>query len=179
VILVGHSAGGYNLSHAMERFPHKIASAVFVAAFMPLSGTTFSDSLNEVVSRIGSLKDTTFYHADGEENSPTSFKFGHQFLEQNILQNSPSCDKELAKTLLKTSPLWQEAVTHSSENYGRVFRAYVVANEDLTIVEELQRKMIADNPPQTIYEIEGSDHSPFFSNPDRLAQILLQIAMHM
>ncbi|KAH9314093.1 hypothetical protein KI387_022720, partial [Taxus chinensis] len=90
VILVGHSSGGYNLSHAMERFPHKIASAVFVAAFMPLSGTTFSHSLNEVVSRIGSLKDTTFNHANGEENSPTSFKFGQLFSEQNLLQNSPT-----------------------------------------------------------------------------------------
>ncbi|KAH9314094.1 hypothetical protein KI387_022721, partial [Taxus chinensis] len=135
VILVGHSAGGYNLSHAMERFPHKIASAVFVAAFMPLSGTTFSHSLNE--------------------------------------------DKMLTKTLLKKFPLWQEALTYSNEKYGSVFRAYVVAKEDLAIVEELQRKMIADNPPQMVYEIEGSDHSAFFSCPDQLAQILVQISIHM
>ncbi|GLJ06220.1 hypothetical protein SUGI_0033600, partial [Cryptomeria japonica] len=47
VILVGHSAGGLNLSFTMERFPHKIAAAVFVTAFMPLSGTTLSDIIAE------------------------------------------------------------------------------------------------------------------------------------
>ncbi|KAH9299069.1 hypothetical protein KI387_030751, partial [Taxus chinensis] len=132
-----------------------------------------------VVSRIGSLKDTTFNHANGEENSPTSFKFGQLFSEQNLLQNSPSADKMLTKTLLKKFPLWQEALTYSNEKYGSVFRAYVVAKEDLAIVEELQRKMIADNPPQMVYEIEGSDHSAFFSCPDQLAQILVQISIHM
>ncbi|KAK6924104.1 Alpha/beta hydrolase fold-1 [Dillenia turbinata] len=35
VILVGHSHGGICISVAMERFPEKIAAAVFVAAVMP------------------------------------------------------------------------------------------------------------------------------------------------
>lgn len=35
VVLVGHSMGGINISLAMEMFPHKIAVAVFVTAFMP------------------------------------------------------------------------------------------------------------------------------------------------
>lgn len=35
VILVGHSRGGIDISIAMERFPEKIAAAVFVTAAMP------------------------------------------------------------------------------------------------------------------------------------------------
>ncbi|KAH0688981.1 hypothetical protein KY289_016339 [Solanum tuberosum] len=35
VVLVGHSLGGINISLAMEKFPHKIAVAVFVTASMP------------------------------------------------------------------------------------------------------------------------------------------------
>ena len=35
VILVGHSKGGFCISAAMERFPGKIAVAVFATAFMP------------------------------------------------------------------------------------------------------------------------------------------------
>lgn len=35
VILVGHSYGGYALTHSMELFPEKIVAAVFVTAFMP------------------------------------------------------------------------------------------------------------------------------------------------
>ncbi|KAG8474670.1 hypothetical protein CXB51_031184 [Gossypium anomalum] len=35
VILVGHSLGVYSISAAMERFPEKVAVAVFATAFMP------------------------------------------------------------------------------------------------------------------------------------------------
>lgn len=35
VVLVGHSLGGMNISLAMEMYPHKIAVAVFIAAYLP------------------------------------------------------------------------------------------------------------------------------------------------
>ncbi|GLJ13863.1 hypothetical protein SUGI_0221490 [Cryptomeria japonica] len=176
VILVGHSVGGYNVSYTMERFPHKIASAIFVTAVMALSGTTLVDSLNEILSRIGSLGDSTFSFANGEGKKPTSVKFGKQFSQQVLLQNSPSTDICLTDSLLKKFPLWDGAVSYTKENYGRVPRAYVVAKDDKMLSEEYQKKMIAENPPQMVYEIEGSDHSPFFCKPDKLANILLQIA---
>ncbi|GLJ13862.1 hypothetical protein SUGI_0221480 [Cryptomeria japonica] len=176
VILVGHSAGGFNLTYTMERFPHKIAAAVFVTALMTLSGATAFDSLNEILSRIGNFGDSTFSFANGEENKPTSLKFGKQFSQQFLLQNTPSSDICLTHSLLKRSPYWEGVVSYTKENYGRVPRAYIVAKEDKLLPEEFQRKMIADNPPQMVYEIEGSDHSPFFCKPDQLAHILLQIA---
>ncbi|MCD9560460.1 hypothetical protein HAX54_019142, partial [Datura stramonium] len=40
VVLVGHSFGGLAISKAMETFPEKISTAVFVAALMP--GPTFN-----------------------------------------------------------------------------------------------------------------------------------------
>nr|CAB3475346.1 unnamed protein product [Digitaria exilis] len=38
LVLVGHSHGGLSLTLAMERFPRKVATAVFVAAAMPCVG---------------------------------------------------------------------------------------------------------------------------------------------
>lgn len=35
VILVGHSYGGLPISLAMEAFPHKISTAIFISAYMP------------------------------------------------------------------------------------------------------------------------------------------------
>ncbi|XP_027169954.1 polyneuridine-aldehyde esterase-like [Coffea eugenioides] len=35
VVLVGHSYGGFNLALAMENYPEKISTAIFVTAFMP------------------------------------------------------------------------------------------------------------------------------------------------
>ncbi|CAA2972600.1 Hypothetical predicted protein [Olea europaea subsp. europaea] len=35
VVLVAHSLGGLNIAFAMEKYPHKISVAVFIAAYMP------------------------------------------------------------------------------------------------------------------------------------------------
>eukprot|EP01018_Ginkgo_biloba_P010397 Gb_05780 [translate_table: standard] len=175
VIVVGHSMGGVNLSFMMEEFPHKIGAAVFLAAFMPLSGTCVFQLLNEVQLRIGSWEDSEFNYARGQHNPPTSFKFGKHFVRKRLYQNSPSEDITLAEALLRSHPLCEGDVVYTKERYGSVRRVYVVTKEDKAIPEDLQRKMIAENPPDRVYEIEGSDHSPFFSNPCRLAYILEDI----
>ncbi|XP_059072339.1 methyl jasmonate esterase 1-like [Cryptomeria japonica] len=176
VILVGHSAGGFNLSFTMERFPHKIAAAVFVTAVMPLSGTTLPKLLKEIVSIIGGLGDSTFYYANGKENPATSFKFGTQFAREFLSQNSPSWDLTLWESPEKKCPIWQEPLLYTAKNYGSVRIIFVVSKVDKVIVEAFQRKMIAENPPQMVYEIEGSDHTVFFSMPLQLAEVLMKIA---
>ncbi|GLJ06214.1 hypothetical protein SUGI_0033530 [Cryptomeria japonica] len=176
VVLVGHSAGGFNLSFTMERFPDRIAAAVFVTAFMPLSGTTFSDVITEVASIVGDFGDSTYYYGNGKENPATSFRFGTQFTRHFLSQNSPSWDLTLWESLEKKSPIWQEPLLYTAKNYGSVRRIFVVSKEDKVIVEAFQRKMIAGNPPQMVYEIEGSDHTVFFSKPLQLAEVLMKIA---
>jgi pimeloyl-ACP methyl ester carboxylesterase len=179
VILVGHSMGGVNLTCMMEQFPHKIAAAVFVTAFMPVPGTTPLQLINQVYERNKTWGDTEFkYGLDGQSSRPTSFKFGSNFAREYLYHNSPSQDITLAERLLRSMPVFDEAVIYSSENYGRVPRAFIVAKQDKAIWEELQRKMIADNPPDRVYELEESDHSPFFSCPARLARILQEISSH-
>ncbi|XP_057818000.1 methylesterase 8 isoform X3 [Cryptomeria japonica] len=133
-------------------------------------------SHHKVLSRVGNFGDSTISFVNGAENKPRSFKFGKQFTREFLMQNTPSSDICLTDSLLKTFPLGEEAISYSNENYGRVPRAYVVAKDDKILSEEFQRKMIAENLPQMVYEIEGSDHSPFFSKPDQLAHTLLQIA---
>ncbi|XP_057961907.1 methyl jasmonate esterase 1-like [Malania oleifera] len=55
VILVGHSKGGATISVAMERFPQKIAVAVFVAAIMPGPSLTVH-TLNEELYQLLELE---------------------------------------------------------------------------------------------------------------------------
>jgi len=174
VILVGHSMGGINLTCMMEQFPHKIAAAVFVTAFMPLPGTTPLQAINQVYDRNQTWGDTEFKY--GLEGQPISFKFGSNFVRHYLYQNSPSQDITLAQSLLRSVPVLDEALVYSSECYGRVPRTFIVAKQDKAIWEELQRKMIADNPPDRVYEMEESDHSPFFSCPAQLARILQEIS---
>ncbi|XP_059065509.1 methylesterase 8-like [Cryptomeria japonica] len=165
VVLVGHSAGGFNLSFTMERFPDRIAAAVFVTAFMPLSGTTFSDVITE-------LETSETPHITTEMGKKIRPHITRHFLSQN----SPSWDLMLWDSLERKFPLWQEPLLYTVKNYGSVKRIYVVAKEDKLLVEAYQRKMIAENPPQMVYEIEGSDHTIVFSKPLHLAEVLIQIA---
>jgi pimeloyl-ACP methyl ester carboxylesterase len=52
VILVGHSLGGLSLALAMEKFPEKIAVAVFLSAFMPDTTHKPSFVLDQVLLEI-------------------------------------------------------------------------------------------------------------------------------
>jgi alpha-beta hydrolase superfamily lysophospholipase len=48
LVLVGHSFGGLSLALAMERFPRKVAAAVFLTASMPCAGAHMGVTLDEV-----------------------------------------------------------------------------------------------------------------------------------
>lgn len=177
VILVGHSFGGVNLTCTMEQFPHKIAAAVFVTAYMPLPGTTPIQLLKQVYDRIQTWGDSEFKNGlDDQPSKPTSFKFGTNFVREYVYQNSSPQDITLAESLLRSIPVLDEEIVYSTDHYGKVRRAFIVAKQDKTICEELQRKMIADNPPDRVYEMEESDHSPFFCCPAQLARILQEIS---
>ena len=50
LVLVGHSLGGLSVALAMERFPGKVAAAVFLAASMPRVGSHMGVTIEEVSS---------------------------------------------------------------------------------------------------------------------------------
>ena len=49
VVLVAHSHGGYSVALAVERFPDKVAVAVFVTASMPAVGRPMAATSDEVM----------------------------------------------------------------------------------------------------------------------------------
>lgn len=49
VVLVGHDFGGACISYAMEKFPSKIAKAIFVSASMLRSGQSTLDMFSHQV----------------------------------------------------------------------------------------------------------------------------------
>jgi pimeloyl-ACP methyl ester carboxylesterase len=48
VVLVAHSHGGYSVALAVERFPEKVAAAIFVTASMPAVGREMAATSDEV-----------------------------------------------------------------------------------------------------------------------------------
>ncbi|XP_009388333.2 salicylic acid-binding protein 2-like [Musa acuminata AAA Group] len=181
VVLVGHSLGGMNIALAMDRFPEKIAAAVFVAAFMP-------DSVNPPSYLLDKLKqentmsywlDTQFGLAVGDrERGPTSMLFGPMFLSK-LYKLSPPEDLTLAMTLARPSSFFLEDLVSmppfSESGYGSVEKVYVVCAHDEGISEEFQRWMIKNNPVKVVKEIEDADHMAMFSTPKQLFQCLSDV----
>jgi hypothetical protein len=83
---------------------------------------------------------------------------------------------ELAKVLLSHEPVESGIMPlHlTEENYGTVPRVYIECTEDRAVTPFIQRKMYTEMPCEKIYSLPTS-HSPFFTKPKELVNILLDI----
>ncbi|CAL9160084.1 unnamed protein product [Musa hybrid cultivar] len=181
VILVGHSLGGLNIALAMDRFPEKIAAAVFVTAFMPDSVNPPSYVIDKHKEEKPMLNwgDTQFGLVGDKDEGPASVLFGTEFLSK-LYTRSPPEDLTLARTLVRPSSAFLEdrasMPPFSPSEYGSVEKIYVVCAQDEIIREGFQRWMIENNPVKEVRVLEDSDHMPMFSTPKQLFQCLSDVA---
>jgi hypothetical protein len=70
---------------------------------------------------------------------------------------------------------FEHVVRVTPEGFGGVARYYIECLRDRVIPIELQRKMCSILPCRQVYTID-TDHSPFFSAPQELADMLDRIA---
>ncbi|KAL2522853.1 methyl esterase 10 [Forsythia ovata] len=181
VILVGHSLGGICISLAMERFPQKIAVAVFVTALMPGPDLDILATNQEYQKQLDSYMDSQLTFANGEDELPTSLLFGPKFLSSHLYQLSSSEDLALATLLMRPVGFHhgqelQKETALSKENYGSVRRVYLICENDNILKQEFQKWMIENNPSDEVKMISGADHMAMFSKPRELCFCLQDIA---
>ncbi|CAI0408298.1 unnamed protein product [Linum tenue] len=193
VVLVGHSMNGFSLCIAMERFPEKIAVAVFVGATM--LGPDFDYELvaekYEEMSAGADYMDSQVIFGNGMGKPPTAVLLGPKYMETKTYRCSPRevihsfihsfvlNDLELGITLVRPSPIWEpeqaaKDTVVTKEKYGTVARAFVVCDEERD--GTFQWWQIKNNPPNEYIVIPGSDHMVMFSQPGLLSQYFLQLA---
>eukprot|EP00268_Persea_americana_P052151 TRINITY_DN582_c3_g1_i1.p1 TRINITY_DN582_c3_g1~~TRINITY_DN582_c3_g1_i1.p1 ORF type:complete len:308 (-),score=32.59 TRINITY_DN582_c3_g1_i1:328-1251(-) len=182
VVAVGHCFGGYALSLAMERFPKRIAAAVFATGLMPKQWTSPASTLDEFLQRdhIESLMDCQLSFDPGRENPLASYTYGPEFMATIMYNCCPPEDATLAALLARPAGLYLEDISNetmlSGENYGSVARVYIISKQDKLYTEDYQRWIIENNPPKEVKEIEGSDHMLMLSKTQELCNCLLEIA---
>ncbi|WCJ31059.1 methyl esterase 1 [Euphorbia peplus] len=184
VVLVGHSYGGMNIALAMETFPHKIAVAVFLTAFMPDTEHRPCFVLKRYLERTPrpAYLDTKFfpYSCCLEDKDKTAFLFGPLLLALILYTLSPVQDRELAKLLVRPSSYFIddlcEAKKFTCEKYGSVKRVFIISEQDRAITSDFQRWMIANYPVHQVLSIEDSDHMVMISRPEELTNYLSTIA---
>ncbi|KZV48827.1 salicylic acid-binding protein 2 [Dorcoceras hygrometricum] len=88
VVLVGHSLGGLNIAVAMDKYPQKIAAAVFLAAFMPDATHEPSYVLDQYCKRTPTEEwlDVEFSSIGTPEDPLTAMLFGPQFVSRKLYQ---------------------------------------------------------------------------------------------
>ncbi|KAL3336560.1 hypothetical protein AABB24_029287 [Solanum stoloniferum] len=179
VMLVGHDIGGACISYVMELYPSKVSAAIFVAAAMLKSGQSTLDmfsvqlGLNNLCQRA-----QIFRYANGKGQPPTSIDYDKSLVKEVLFNQTPTKDVELASVSMRQVPFGPltEKLSLSSTNYGSIPRFYIKTQDDFAIPASLQEVMIDSNQPEQVFQIKGSDHSPFLSKPQALHKILVEIS---
>lgn len=158
-VLVGHSMGGMVIGEAAERAPERILGLVFVTAVMMLAGgempmpegappMTISEDGHSMMGDLASAPEILYTTTDPEIAAAAVARLTPQ-------------------PVATTGPL-----TTTVERMGSLPRAYVECIRDQAIAPANQRAMQAALPCDPVFTLE-TDHSPFYSAPERLAECLL------
>ncbi|GLT33056.1 hypothetical protein SLA2020_076750 [Shorea laevis] len=179
VVLVGHSSGGACIAYALEHFPQKITKAIFLCATMVTDGQRPFDVFAE---QLGSaerfIQESQFLiYGNGKDKPPTGFMFEKQLMKGLYFNQSTTKDVALAMVSMRPTPLgpMMEKLSLSPEKYGTGRRFYIQTLDDRALSPDVQEKLVRENPPEGVYKIKGSDHCPFFSKPQSLHKILVEI----
>lgn len=179
VILVGHDFGGACISYAMEAFPAKISKAVFLAAAMPKDGQNTLDLFSQQEGGNDLMRQAQiFLYANGKDQPPTAIELDKSLLRDLLFNQSPDKDVALASVSMRPIPFAPvlQKLELTDSNYGSVRRFYIETTDDNAISPPLQQIMCESNLPEKIFRLKGSDHSPFFSKPQALHKLLVDIA---
>ncbi|VVA19689.1 PREDICTED: putative methylesterase [Prunus dulcis] len=180
VILVGHSNGGACVSYALEHFSLKISKAIFICATMVSDGQRpFDVFAEELGSAEQFMQGSKFLiHGNGKDKPPTGFMFEKEQMKGLYFNQSPAKDVALAMVSMRPIPLGpiMEKLSLSPKNYGTSRRFFIQTLDDRALSPDVQEKLVRENPPEGVFKIKGSDHCPFFSKPQSLHKMLVEIA---
>ncbi|MBM4203715.1 MAG: alpha/beta fold hydrolase [Gammaproteobacteria bacterium] len=170
VILVGHSRGGILVNAAAEARHTRVKSLVYLAAFLLRDGEALLDvSMLDETSR---LKGNLNVREDG-----MSALVRDEVIDSAFYGQCPAEDIVLARLLLQPEPLRPLAtpVQVTAGRYGSLPRFYIECLKDQAISAAAQKRMYTQTPCEKVLTLD-TDHSPFFSTPDALAQMLGALA---
>lgn len=170
VILVGHSKNGIMISQAAEYLPNKIEKLIYLAAYLIPNGKTQGEY--SALDKFGVLKPyvTRYPELNAHTLHPEIFKEG-------LYHDCDDSITELAKLLLSHESI-ESALAPlqlTDKNYGSVPRFYIECTEDKAVTPFIQRKMYSETTCEKVFSMKTS-HSPFFSKPQELCDIFLEIA---
>jgi len=173
-IIVGHSMGGATCDYLGELMPERIRSLVYLAAFMCPSGACPDDYIFAETNRGVPLAELVSRDARGIHLALDDLRK----LKSAFYADCSDHDVAIAaRNIIPITPAAPNTTPSkiTAERFGRVRRIYIECADDRAITLATQRKMQQDVPGAERVSMAAS-HSPFFSQPEQLADILHSIA---
>jgi pimeloyl-ACP methyl ester carboxylesterase len=169
VVLVGHSMGGMTVTQAAEYVPERIATLVYVCAFLPGPG----DSLLTLADGDADARVLPNLEVDEEAGVCTVAEAARVecFYEECDPTNAAA---EAAHLGPESLAAFATPVAVTEERAGSVRRIYLECARDRAISVAKQREMWAARPCERVETLD-TDHSPFLSRPAELAAHLLAV----
>lgn len=166
-VLVGHSLGGLTITLAAAKASEKVRKLVYLCAFVPPPGQAFAEIRKGAVtpdlqSILTIDRDRGLSLVDPERCGPVFYS------------DCTAEDLAFAQTRLSPQPI---AVLTETLDFRppTVPRHYIICSDDRTVRPEYQRAVTRDWPVGTVHTL-AAGHSPFFSHPAKLAELLGEIA---
>lgn len=197
VILLAHSRNGIVISQAAEQCPEKIEKLIYLASYLVPNGKSMMDyALLDTHSLVlqNVLPNIDIKRAEKLSKSYVGFKkllinfllpaklkthkLSPHIFKEALYHDCSDEITELANELLTAEPNLGgfEKLQLSENRYGTIPRIYIECLQDRAVTLLIQRKMQEDSPCDKTYQLNTS-HSPFFSKPLELCDILLEIAL--
>ncbi len=171
VILVGHSRGGIVISQAAEYCAEHIECLIYIAAFLVPNGKTLWEIMQNHPREANRKPDLAF--SEDKRSStiiPEAVK--------NTFYNTTSEEWiKRAASKIGAEPMssFMTPLNLRNERFGSLPRGYIECLQDNAIHLSVQRKMIGDLPCQALVSLD-TDHSPFYSAPEKLAAEIITMA---
>jgi pimeloyl-ACP methyl ester carboxylesterase len=171
-VLVGHSMGGVIITQAAADCPERIASLVFVCAFMPSDGQSLLD-----LTRLPEGKDDMIQANLVVEGDPPVAVLSAEATAEAIYNG---CTREqVSSAVAKRRPQpvapFATPVRVDDAALASIPRSYVLTTRDQSIPPALQRRMIGEHPCERVFELDA-DHAPYLSATDELVSALLDVS---
>jgi pimeloyl-ACP methyl ester carboxylesterase len=169
MIVAGHSIGGVFISQLAEVIPEKIQTLVYISGFLLKNGQCANDTASFMTDSLTS------------RNMKLSKNNKNVVVSKHVLREAmynDTCDEDFlyAKKLYYDQPLWtfQTPVSLTTEYFGRLPKVYIECLKDKSIPIYAQRAMQEYWRCHKVFTLDCS-HSPFYSKPDELTDILLNL----
>jgi pimeloyl-ACP methyl ester carboxylesterase len=171
-VLVGYSMGGVIVTQAASNAPERVASLIFMAAFMPSNGQSLID-LTRLPEGEGDMIQANVV----VEGEPAVAALSAEAAAEAVYN---CCTPEVtAMAVARRRPQavapFATPVDVDDAVLASIPRSYVLTKQDRCIMPALQRRMIDEHPCRIVIEID-TDHAPHLSRTHELVAALLELA---